>query len=619
MKSVISKIREHALAHGERTAIIGVQGEHFDYTSLLEQIEALGAELQRRGIEHDDRVALVLKDGPAMAVTFLAVSSICTCAPLNTAYKTRDFEFYLDDLQAKAVILADGQDSEAIAVASGRDIPVWRLQTSEKDGQVAYHLEDSERSENACTFASIEKVSMILHTSGTTSRPKMVPLTQQNLATSARNVSDTLQLNPDDRGIVVMPLFHIHGLVGALLSAIYAGSSIICTPGFNAPNFMRWSREYSATWYSAVPTMHQALLNHAREYPADVEGLGFRVVRSSSASLPPKVFHDLVELWKAPVIESYGMTEAAHQMTSNPLPPQEQKPGSVGLPAGPKVAIMNESGEFIPDGQTGAIVIKGTNVTSGYENNPEANASAYTDGWFQTGDQGYFDNDGYLFLTGRLKEMINRGGENIAPREIDEVLLEHPSINQATAFAIPHETLGEDLATAVVLKDGMQATEPELRAFVAGQLADFKVPNRVLIVEAIPKGPTGKLQRIGLHEKLQEYLKTDYIPPRNKTEEAVAGIFEAILDKKDISVLENFFFLGGDSLKGMRVISSIKSSYDGDLSLNAVFKYPTLELLAQHIDECMTPVNDDLDALEQELAGLSDEEIERLLAEEDED
>jgi acyl-CoA synthetase (AMP-forming)/AMP-acid ligase II/acyl carrier protein len=552
-----------------------------------------------------------------MAITFLSVSSVCTCAPLNTAYKARDFQFYLDDLQAKAVILADGQDSEAISVAAERDIPVWRLQTHNSDGKVTYQLEGSETPTHTCSFAPLEKISMILHTSGTTSRPKMVPLTQENLATSAENVAETLQLSTEDRGIVIMPLFHIHGLVGALLSAVYAGSSVVCTPGFDAIDFMKWSREHSATWYSAVPTMHQALLNHARENPDDTNGLKFRVVRSSSASLPPKVFHDLVDLWEAPVIESYGMTEAAHQMTSNPLPPMQQKPGSVGLPAGPEVAIMDDNGGFISAGQTGAIVIKGTNVTSGYANNPEANATAYTGGWFQTGDQGYFDEDGYLFLTGRLKEMINRGGENIAPREIDEVLLEHPAINQATAFAIPHETLGEDLAAAVVLKEGKQVTEPELRAFVAGQLAEFKVPNRVLIVDAIPKGPTGKLQRIGLHEKLQEYLKTDYIPPRNETEKAIAGIFESILEKKDISILENFFFLGGDSLKGMRVISTIKSSYTGDLSLNAVFKYPTVELLAQHVDESMTPLDDDLAALEQELAGLSDEEIERILAEED--
>lgn len=617
MKAVISRIKDHALERGDSPAIIGTQGERFTYSALFKQIESLGSELQRRGIKHDDRVALVLKDGPAMAISFLSVSSICTCAPLNTAYKERDFQFYLDDLEAKAIILEEGQDSEAIAVAEERNIPVWRLKASQGDGQVRYYLEDAQESQEECSFAPIESVSMILHTSGTTSRPKMVPLTQENLATSARNVSETLKLTSEDVGIVVMPLFHIHGLVGALLSAIYASGSVVCTPGFDAGCLMNLAKQHSASWYSAVPTMHQALLNHARENPGDADGIQFRVVRSSSASLPPKVFHDLVDLWKAPVIESYGMTEAAHQMTSNPLPPQEQKPGSVGLPAGPEVAIMNDDGDFIPDGETGAIVIKGTNVTSGYANNPDANATAYTKGWFQTGDQGYFDKDGYLFLTGRLKEMINRGGENIAPREIDEVLLEHPAVNQATAFAIPHETLGEDLAAAVVLKPGQQATEPDLRAFVAGQLAEFKVPNRILIVDAIPKGPTGKLQRIGLHEKLESYLKSEYISPRNETEAKIAGFFESALGRKDVGVLENFFFLGGDSLKGMRVISSIKSAFTGDLSLNAVFKYPTVELLARHVEASMSPVDDDLAALEQELAGLSDEEIERLLADDD--
>jgi len=208
------------------------------------------------------------------------------------------------------------------------------------------------------------------------------------------------------------------------------------------------------------------------------------------------------ETFNAPVIESYGMTEAAHQMASNPLPPKERKAGSVGIAAGPEISIMDEAGALLPSGAIGEVVIRGQNVTSGYQNNPEANASAFTNSWFRTGDQGTIDEKGYLRLTGRLKEIINRGGEKISPREVDEILLDHPAVAQAVTFAMPHEKLGEEVAAALVLKEGETSTEKEIREFAGQRLADFKVPRRVIFLDEIPKGPTGKLQRIGLAEKL---------------------------------------------------------------------------------------------------------------------
>jgi acyl-CoA synthetase (AMP-forming)/AMP-acid ligase II len=330
----------------------------------------------------------------------------------------------------------------------------------------------------------------------------MVPLSHANLAASARHIGATLALCPEDICLNIMPLFHIHGLMAAVLASLAAGAAVYATPGFNALRFFAWLSESRATWYTAVPTMHQAILARAARNEDTLKHSRLRLIRSSSASLPPQVMAELERIFGAPVIESYGMTEAAHQMTSNPLPPRPRKPGSVGVAAGPEVAIMDDAGALLPPGSTGEVVIRGPNVTRGYVNHPEANAKAFTSGWFRTGDQGRFDNDGYLHLTGRLKEIINRGGEKISPLEIDSVLMDHPAVAQVVTFALPHEKLGEDVAAAIVLREGHTATEREIKEFAASRLADFKVPRRVVFVDEIPKGATGKLQRIGLSERL---------------------------------------------------------------------------------------------------------------------
>jgi acyl-CoA synthetase (AMP-forming)/AMP-acid ligase II len=299
-----------------------------------------------------------------------------------------------------------------------------------------------------------------------------------------------------------MPLFHIHGLMAAIMASLSAGASVVCTPGFNALKFFGWLDEAKPTWYTAVPTMHQAILARAPRSKEIIERANLRFIRSSSSSLPPQVMKALEDTFDAPVVEAYAMTEASHQMTSNPLPPRPRKPGTVGVAAGPEVSIMDEKGNLLSRGSVGEIVIRGPNVTLGYENNPKANEENFTNGWFRTGDQGVMDEDGYLSITGRLKEIINRGGEKISPREVDDVLMDHPAIQQVVTFAMPHPKLGEEVAAAVVLREGQQATEHDIRQFAAKHLADFKVPRKVLFLEEIPKGATGKLQRIGLAEKL---------------------------------------------------------------------------------------------------------------------
>jgi acyl-CoA synthetase (AMP-forming)/AMP-acid ligase II len=462
------------------------------------------ASLNTLGAGRNDRVAIVLANGPEMAACFLSAACGVTTAPLNPAYRADEFEFYLSDLRARLLVVEHDSTSPAIEVAQRLGVRIVDLHPGQTAGDFTLRARDGQPCAPAeqPDPAEPDDTAMVLHTSGTTSRPKIVPLSQRNLCASAGHIARTLAFTPADRGLNVMPLFHIHGLIAGVLAPVSAGSSVCCTPGFNALKFFAWMDEAAPTWYTAVPTMHQAILSRAPKNLDVIRRHRLRFIRSSSSSIPPQVIRELEEVFGAPLVESYGMTEATHQMASNPLPPAVRKPGTVGLPAGPEIAIMGEDGTLLPRGGVGEIVIRGPNVTAGYENNPKANAEAFVNGWFRTGDQGTMDAEGYLSLTGRLKEIINRGGEKISPREVDEVLMDHPAVSQVVCFAIPHAKLGEEVGAVVVLREGAQVTERELQAFVAQRLADFKVPAKVLFLDEIPKGATGKLQRIGLAARL---------------------------------------------------------------------------------------------------------------------
>ena len=464
------------------------------YAELGEQMWRTGRALRGAGVGPEDRVAIVLPNGPAMAGAFICIAPWCAAAPLNPAYKSDEFDFYLSDLDAAALIAAEGADGAAIAVAERRGLSVLRLREGSRAG--AFWLATD--CEAPVEPRGADATALVLHTSGTTSRPKMVPLTQANLRASARNIARTLSLSSADTCLNVMPLFHIHGLMAPVLASLSSGASVYCTPGFDGLRFFAWLEAAAPTWYSAVPTMHQAILARAPRNRERIRNAALRFIRSSSASLPPPVMNALEETFGAPVIEAYAMTEAAHQMCSNPLPPAARKAGFVGPAAGPEVAIMDARGVALDTGEEGEIVIRGENVMNGYLANPQANAQAFHGDWFRTGDQGYMDGDGYVKVTGRLKEIINRGGEKIAPLEVDEILLNHPAVSEVCTFAVPHPRLGEDVAAVVVTAEGHATDADALRDFAKVRLADFKVPRTIVFVEEIPKGATGKIQRIGL-------------------------------------------------------------------------------------------------------------------------
>ncbi len=490
--------------HGERA--VGAPGRPWLGGPGLRNLAGeVVASLNAVGIGRGDRVGIVLPNGPEAATSFLGVACTCTAAPLNPAYKAEEFEFYLSDLKPRAVIARHAEASPVREVAASLGIPMIELVPEEAGAAGRFRLDTAAMPPAEAArpgTAGPEDVALVLHTSGTTARPKIVPLTNANLAASAGHIAHTLRLAPGDACLNIMPLFHIHGLIAATLSSLAAGAAVCCTPGFNAFKFAEWIGEVRPTWYTAVPTMHQAILLRAGKHRELMRGVGLRFVRSSSASLPPQVMAELETLFGAPVIEAYGMTEASHQMASNPLPPRARKPGSVGLAAGPEIAIMDEAGTLLPPGGIGEVVIRGPNVTLGYDNNPEANGKAFTNGWFRTGDQGTLDAEGYLVLTGRLKELIFRGGEKVSPIEVDVALLDHPAVAEACTFAIPHKMLGEEVGAVVVPREGAALTEQEVRDFAAGKLAAFKVPRHVIVRGDIPKGPTGKVQRIGLAQRL---------------------------------------------------------------------------------------------------------------------
>lgn len=591
METIRQLVFTHASSQPQATALLAPGLAGLSYAGLESSLQLISSELAGRGLRRTDRVAIVMPGGPESALSFLSVCSVAVSAPLNPHYQQSEFEFYLADLQAGALLTLAGYQTHARSAAAALGIPLIEL----VPGGHWFSLAGSAApSHTPPPPAAGQDIALVLHTSGTTARPKQVLLTHANLVASAENIRSWLSLTPADRCLNIMPLFHIHGLVAALLASLAAGGSVVCTPAFNAPKFFDWMDEFSPTWYTAVPTMHQSILARAQANLPVIHSHPLRFIRSSSAPLPPQLMQQLEQVFAAPVVEAYGMTEASHQMASNPLPPQPRKAGSVGLPAGPQVSIMQEDGPaMLPQGSLGEIVIRGPNVTAGYHANPEANQKAFSDGWFRTGDQGYVDPQGYLFITGRLKELINRGGEKISPREVEETLLDHPAVAQAVVFALPDVQLGEDVAAAVVLREpGL--TEAALRQFAALRLALFKVPKRVVILEEIPKGATGKVQRIGLAQRLglageqqaaSAVAAHELVQPRNSTESSLHDLWCQVLRLPQVGVTQPFLEVGGDSMLATLLLARVQEQFQLDLTLLEFFEAQTIAEQATLVQE----------------------------------
>jgi acyl-CoA synthetase (AMP-forming)/AMP-acid ligase II len=575
------------------SAILAPGRAPLSYARLYQHIHHVERALRAMGIGRHDRVAVVLPNGPEMAVAILAVAAGAVCAPMNPAYGAEELDRYFADLGPCAVLTASGFDSPARGVAHSCGVRVVELSTTEDAGAGLFTLTEDYGGASCDDSVSPGDVALLFLTSGTTSRPKIVPLTHANICASAYSTRTALTLEETDRCLNMMPLFHGHGLLGLVLASLGAGASVVCTPGCDVNSFFGWLSEFRPTWYSAVPTMHQAILARAQKERKRTADCRLRLIRSASARLTPSVVADLEKAFETCVIDCYAMMETASApIACNPLPPTQRKAGSVGVPVGLDVAITDERGALLPNGELGQIVVRGASVMSGYAGDPMASRTAFAGDWFETGDQGFFDKDGYLFLVGRSREIINRGGEKIAPQEVDEALLEHPGVAEAATFAVAHRTLGEDVAAAIVLRQPAAATPREIRDFVSGRVADFKVPRHILIVSELPKGPTGKVQRIGLAEKLGLAsginLPQTFVAPRTPLEKMLVGCWAEVLQVERVGIHDDFFALGGDSLSVSHVLARVYEITHVEVEVFGFFEAPTVAGLADHLEKLIS-------------------------------
>lgn len=617
--TLLTKINDISRSQPGSVALLTPGFEPLSYHQLYNQILYLGGALRGLGIGRTDRVAVLLPNGPHMAAAFLGVSAFACCVPLDPAQPVAELEVLLNETGAAALLMDSGdQDASSVsAIAEKLDLPVVNLAISA--GIPELKLADP-GAEPAMPddVGSEDDPALLLHTSGTTARPKPIVLSHRNLLCSAQQIASSLALSPSDRCINVMPLFHIHGLAGALLASLHSGGSVVCTTGFHPVHFARLLRETGPTWYTAVPTIHRQVLALVEQEPDLASNAGLRFIRSSSSPLPQPLLAALETAFEIPVIEAYGMTEAAHQIASNPLPPLASKPGSVGQPTGTQVVVLDEHGEHLPVNQIGEIAISGANISDG-ELSAEYKPRGYRDGWFFTGDRGWIDSDGYIFLTDRSKDIVKRGGTNISPLEVDAALDAHPDVVEAASFAAPHPTLGEDLHAAVVLRTGASTSEKELRYFLGGQLPLAHIPSQILPVTEIPKGSTGKLQRRILYDAFADRPgKSDdktRRSPSGDLELQVAAVFKQVLETSSISAEDNFFSIGGDSLSATRVLAQLSSEYGIELAAVSLFFNPTIADLSVEITRQMSEDENSLEELLNEIEALSDDEAQRLLNE----
>ena len=576
------------------------------YADLSEVVARMRPWLEEKGLGSGSRIAVCLPQGVALAIAMLAIGSHATVIALHPGLAEAELADLLAQSRADAML---GLPDDPLTTRLAQQCGITRLAFAP---ETLLHGPAAVRADEG---PAPDDTAFVLFTSGTTGRPKRVPLTHRQVLASASNIARHLAMTPHDRGLCLMPLFHSHGLVGGLLAPLAAASSVVCTPRFDGQSFLAWVAEFSPTWYTAAPTIHRAIADLAPQSDGRLHKQGLRFVRSASSSLAPELLQRLESLWDAPVIESYGMTESATQMASNPLPPALRKSGSVGLPAGAELRVTDADGTEQPAGSVGRILARGPALFRGYEDAPEANAEAFRDGWFVTGDLGWFDGEGYLHVVGRDADIINRGGEKFAPVDVEQALLRLPGVDQAAAYPVPHPTLGEDVHAAIVLARGREADPHTLRKSLFGSLADFKIPARIHVLGEIPVGAGGKLQRRRLHEQIERAAagRGPAAQPLTPLEAQVAGLFAALLGRPVARNDDNFLAMGGDSLSAARLAQRANETWGVELSASAILAAPTVGGLATLLQAAIEVADALGDAMQTEIDQLTDEEIQRLL------
>ncbi len=594
MSMIQAVIQEQAQRFPEGLALTAPTGLPLSYHRLDSLLRSTLRRFKELDIGPHCRVAVVMPRGPEAVVSSLAAMAGAVCLPLNPDCHEHEFRTRLDRLMAHCVLTWTEAAPALLSAARALGLPVVRaaLQRGGEAGEIRIADMDPAVLPEPRAGSAIA-VGVVMLTSGTTGEPKRVPLTESNLCASAADIRRWMDLGPGDRFLCVAPPYHIVGIT-LVLASLSAGSCTFCAPGLDATRFFGWMEQFRPTWFWAAPAILRELLRLARQHQHIVDSCPLRFIRVGAASLPPEVLREAEEIFHAPVIENYGMTEAAPQITCNPLPPGERKPGSAGRPAGPEVRIVSERGEPATAGAIGEIVVRGANITSGYENDPEGNAAAFRSGWFHTGDMGYCDPDGYLFVTGRRKEMIKRGGESIFPREVEEVLLRHPAIADAVVFGMPHPLLQEDVAAAIVPREGTSVTEAEVRAYARASLMDAKVPRRIVIVSQIPRTAAGKVSRVGMAERLgmtpeiRHPVPTITAQPGTPLQEKLGDIWRQILGVERIGLDDDFFEHGGGSLLFAVLCQRIEQEFGPTASHVAASEFrgvPTVRTLTRVVED----------------------------------
>ncbi len=582
---------------------IGAPGRaHLTYEALLAQVRDTAAALALAGCGRGQRVALVMGHGPELATASICIAASAVCVPLNPDYTGRELRELMRRLRVAFVVTApDRRPARDAAVALG--LPCLDIAIDRSAPAGTFRLElGSARARpgppgdpEALLDASPADLALVLHTSGSSALPKIVPLTHRNLLASAANVAQSLRLGPEDVCLSTLPLFHIGALVDLLVAPLSVGGRVVIAKGMSGADFLEQLDEVQPTWYQAVPTTLQDILRCLERTTA--EGLRrpqhrLRFVRSVSAPLPPTILGDFERALGVPVIEIYGMTETAGVITSNPLPPGMRKSGSVGIAAGPEVTIVDDAGNTAVPGRRGEVLVRGPSVTAGYESFDGTDADCFLNGWLRTGDEGYFDADGYLHLTGRLKDIINRGGEKIAPREIDELVLGHPDVRDAAAFPLPHATLGEEVAMAVVPAPGRSIDPLTIRAWCAERLAGFKVPRAVFVLDALPRTPGGKLQRRRLPALCLPRNGTGgngadpiHAPmPTNARQALLLQCWREILGEPGVGVDDDFFERGGDSLRAVELALRVSERLGLEIPVAMLYDHTSVGRFDRHLD-----------------------------------
>ncbi|MGE0650496.1 MAG: AMP-binding protein [Alphaproteobacteria bacterium] len=591
--TVTDIVRRHAEARPGAPALVAEGQAPLTYAALAVLMDRIREQLNAAGFGRGDRIATV---GPNNAATAALVTSIWGCAtavPMNPSLSAGEFAIYFRDLKVQAVAIVDGVDTVAGMVAKEIGLPVLSVECVDRDaaGMIAIRPRPHSGKAACPGAAKGDDIAHVLLTSGTTSHSKAVPITVRQLSTKVHRYSGALELTAADRCLNLMPLFHGHSLQGSLGPTLFAGGSLVTLSEFSVESFFRLLATLGPTWYTGSYTFQHAIHAAAPLHAAEIANSKLRFTRTASGHLDDRIAEELEGLLRAPVITGYSTTETSCICLS-PQPPRKHKWGTVGLPAGTPVAIMGPDNRLLPQGERGEVVVRCTDVFSGYENDPAANAASFIDGWFRTGDEGVFDAEGYLTLTGRIKDIINRGGEKITPSEVDSALLGHPDIADAITFPIPHTTLGQEVGAAVVPVKGAEMTDETLTRFLRRRIAPFKVPRRFVFVDEIPRGPTGKVSRQGLAEQFGLMVDSAVTRRESTKGDRRATAVEAKLQRlwadalrlKDIGLHEDFFMLGGDSLQAVELFLRVEKEFGRRLPRSVLFEASTVAKMAEHIE-----------------------------------